>query len=88
MKLKDNASIRKIGNEYIMVSESTSGLNYSRVISLNESAKYLIEELSGKEFTLDECASLLVNKYGIDQEVAVKDATLLAEKLKDAGLLM
>ena len=35
MKLKDNLAVRKIGNEYMMVSESGSGLDYTRVISLN-----------------------------------------------------
>ena len=34
MKLKENSTIRKVGDEYMMVSENGSSLDYTRVVSL------------------------------------------------------
>ena len=87
MKLKDNLAVRKIGSEYMMVSESGSGLDYTRVISLNSSAAYLIEEVGHNIFTEDEWIDLLINKYGISREIAKADVDKLIEKLQKENLL-
>ena len=86
MKLKDNLTIRKIGDEYMIVSESGSGLDYTRVISLNESAAYLVEEVNKKEFTKEQWITLLMDKYNVDEEQATADVQLLIEKFSKEGL--
>lgn len=86
MKLKDNLTIRKIGDEYMMVSESESVLDYTRVISLNKSAAYLVQEALQKEFTMEEWVTLLIDKYNIDKERAETDVKALIDKLAKEGL--
>lgn len=86
MKLKDNLTIRMIGDEYMMVSESGSGLDYTRVISLNESAAYLVQKAHQKEFTKEEWVSLLIDKYNVDKETAETDIEYLIDKLAKEGL--
>ena len=86
MKLKDNLTIRKIGDEYMMVSESGSGLDYTRVISLNESAAYLVKETHQKDFTKEDWVQLLVDKYSVDKERAATDVQTLIEKLAKENL--
>ena len=86
MKLKENLTIRKIGDEYMMVSESGSGLDYTRVISLNKSAAYLVQEVDQKEFTKEEWISLLIDKYDVDKETAETDVQALIDKLAKEGL--
>ena len=86
MKLKDNLTIRKIGDEYMMVSESGSGLDYTRVISLNNSAAYLVMEVQQKEFTKEEWVTMLIDKYEVDKERAEADVQLLIDKLRKEGL--
>ena len=86
MKLKDNLTIRKIGDEYMMVSESGSGLDYTRVISLNKSAAYLVQEVHQKEFTKEEWVELLIDKYDVDKEKAETDVQALIDKLAKEGL--
>jgi len=81
MKLKENFTIRKIGDEYMMVSESGSSLDYTRVISLNSSAAYLIGETRQKQFTREEWVDLLIKKYGVDREKAEVDVQALINKL-------
>ena len=86
MKLKDNLTIRKIGDEYMMVSESGSGLDYTRVISLNKTAAYLVQEVQHKEFTQEEWVQLLMDKYDVDKERAESDVQALIDKLAKEGL--
>lgn len=86
MKLKDNLTIRKIGDEYMMVSESGSSLDYTRVISLNSSAAYLVQEVQQREFTQEEWVSLLMKKYNVDKNKAAADVQLLIDKLSKEGL--
>ncbi len=86
MKLKENLTIRKIGDEYMMVSESVSGLDYTRVISLNKTAAYLVQEVQQKQFTKEEWVALLINKYNVDEEKAEADVQVLIDKLLKEGL--
>lgn len=86
MKIKDNLSVRKIGNEYMIVSDSDAGLDYTRVISLNETAAYLVEEVGKREFTKDEWIELLMNKYDVEREVAQADVQVLIDKFVKEGL--
>lgn len=87
MKLKDSLAIRKIGDEYIMVSESGSTLDYTRVISLNDSAAYLIEEVEGKTFSKENMVNLLIEKYGISKQTAEADVQNLLDKLLKEKLI-
>ena len=86
MKLKENLTVRKIGDEYMIVSDSGAGLDYTRVISLNESAAYLVEEVGKREFTKDEWIELPMNKYDVEREVAEADVQLLIDKFVKEGL--
>lgn len=86
MKLKENLTIRKIGNDYMIVAESSSGLDYTRVISLNETAAYLVQEVEQKEFTKEDWVTLLLNKYDIKRERATADVENLIEMLSQEEL--
>ena len=87
MKLKDNLSIRKIGDDYIMVSESGSTLDYTRVISMNDSAAYLINKTKGDAFTKEDLVNNLMEQYDIDKKTAEEDVQKLLNKLQKEGLL-
>ncbi len=81
MRLKENYKVRKIGGEYMMVSEDGSGLDYTRVISLNASAAYLIEETGQKEFSRLDWVKMLITRYSISPERAEEDVNALVDKL-------
>lgn len=86
MKIKDNFKVRNIAGENLIINQGSTHSDLTRIISLNDTAVYLWNELTGKDFTLDEAAQLLVDKYGIDKETAKKDAakwidTMVAEEV-------
>lgn len=87
MKLKENISIRKIGDEYMMINESGSTLDYTRVIGLNKTAAYLLQESINKSFTQESWVKLLIDKYSVEKEIAEKDVQALINKLNKEELL-
>ena len=81
MKINSNYKIREVAGETIVVNQGTTGMDMTRIISLNTSAKLLYESLSEKVFTLEDAAAVLVSTYGISQEQALKDAQVWVEAL-------
>lgn len=86
MKIKEGFVLREMCGENIVAAEGLENINFNKLISLNESAAYLWKELSGKEFTIEEMAELLIDRYGIDKELATKDSTHLCEAWINAGI--
>ena len=86
MKIKDNFKVRKIAGENLIINQGATHSDLTKIISLNDTAVYLWDMLKGKDFTLDDAADLLVEKFGIDKDTAKKDAakwidTMVAEEV-------
>lgn len=86
MRIKDQISLRKIADEYIMIVGSGDSLDYTAV-SLNDSAAYLIESVRGKDFTLEDWVELLTDRYEVSGEQARADVELLIQMLKEAEII-
>ncbi len=87
MKQKEGFKLRHIGKEHIIVAEGLENIDFSKIISLNDSASMLWEAIEGKEFTVEELADLLIEEFNIDHETALADAQSLAEGWIDAGIV-
>lgn len=87
MRIKDNIKIKQIGDETILVSNDGENMNYTRVISLNKSAEFLVKESFDRDFEVEDWATRLTEKYDIDKTQALTDAQALADKLLQAGVL-
>ncbi len=87
MILNKNHSIRKIGDEYIMIADQESQLDYTQAISLNETAVYLINESQDLDVTAEAWAELLERKYEVEHQEALADAQKMIDVLAKAGIL-
>ncbi len=87
MKIKDGFVLREMCGEKIVTAVGMKHIDFNKLISLNSSAAYLWEALQGKEFTTEDMAQLLVEKYGIDKDLAEKDAANLCDAWKNTGIL-
>lgn len=67
MKAKTGFTLREICGEKIMVAEGKENIDYTNVISMNETSAFLWEAVSGREFTIDELVKLLVDNYETDE---------------------
>ncbi len=88
MKIDAKFKIREIAGEHVIVNQGSSNANLTKIISLNASACVLFEAFVGREFTLEDAAGCLVEHYGIDGELARKDAESWAEALKNCGIIV
>lgn len=82
MKLNDKYQIRSIAGEEIVIASGDSQTDLTRILSLNPTAVWLWKQLSGKDFTEEDVANLLLNRFNIDQTVAVVDARGWIDVLK------
>lgn len=87
MKIKEGFKMRKLGREHIVVAEGCGLVNFNKMVSFNDTAAYLWETLSGKEFAVDDIRQLILAKYEVDEQTAAADAAKLARDWAEAGLV-
>ena len=87
MKTKQGFNLRQICGEHILLAEGKENIDFSNIISLNETAAFLWQQLTDKEFTPEDMAQLLVENSEVDQETALSDARGLAAEWQKAGIV-
>jgi len=88
MKAKKGFNLREVCGEQIIVAEGKENIDFSNIISMNESSAYLWKKVQQMEsFTADDLAQLLTEQYEVEYEVALKDATTLAGQWVEAGIV-
>lgn len=87
MKINEGFELRKVCDENVIVAYGRKNIDFSKVISLNESAAYLWNAVIGKEFTCQELADLLCKEYEVDAQTALADATEMVVGWKELGLV-
>ena len=73
--------------EHIIIGTGVENIDFSKVISLNESAVFLWREVEGREFTAETLASLLKEQYDVDEATALADAVKLLEQWVSVGIV-
>jgi hypothetical protein len=53
MKIKEGFILRTICGQNVVSGEGTANVNFSKLVSLNDSAAYLFKAVTGKEFTAE-----------------------------------
>lgn len=86
MKIKEQYKVREMAGEHVIIMQGKHGSDLTKIISLNQSALYLWNELQGKEFDTELVADMLVERYGIDKGVATTDAERWIERLRECNI--
>lgn len=86
MKTKKGFKLRTVCGENIIVGEGIENIDFSRIISLNETAAYLWEKVQDTEFSADTLVDLLLKEYEVDEATARSDAEALMQKWVEAGI--
>ena len=88
MKVKNGFNLREVCGERIIVAEGDENIDFSNIISMNESSAYLWEEVQKMDsFTVENLVELICDQYEIDEDTARKDATILAAQWGTAGII-
>ena len=82
MQIKPGFELRNICGENIIIAHGVQNIDFSKVITLNESAAVV-----GKTFTEQDIVNVLTDEYEVDLMTAQDDANVLVASWKDAGLI-
>lgn len=87
MKTKKGYTLRSLGKEFILVADGFEAVDFSRMISLNETAAFLWKEVEDKDFDAEMLVTLLTDNYDIDRETAQNDVTAMLESWSKADII-
>ena len=87
MKTKKGFKLRSICGENVIVAEGIENIDFSKIISMNESAAYLWQNIEGKEFTEKKLVDLLTAEYEVDEATARQDVATMLQQWTEAGML-
>ncbi|MCR5780408.1 MAG: PqqD family protein [Bacteroidaceae bacterium] len=87
MKINQGFELRVICGEAIVVAHGKENIDFSKIISLNESAAYLWRQVEGKDFDAALLAKLLTEEYEVDEATALRDAEKTMADWQETGLI-
>ncbi len=87
MKTKKGFRLRNVCGENIIVAEGIDNIDFSRIISMNESSAFLWQKVEGKEFNEKNLVDYLTNEYEVNKDRAQKDVKVLIAKWLEAGIV-
>ncbi|MCQ2076652.1 MAG: PqqD family protein [Bacteroidaceae bacterium] len=87
MRIKKGFELRSICGENIIIASGKENIDFTKIISMNESATYIWQQVLGKEFTVEDMVKCLIAEYDVDEETARKDCAILVENGVSAGFI-
>ena len=87
MKTTKGFNLRKVCGENIIVAEGEENIDFSDIISMNETSAYLWKQVQGKEFTSEQLVDLLRQEYDVVMDEAQHDVAQLIKVWHDAGII-
>lgn len=86
MRIKKGYLLREVAGNHVVVPIGNAALDFSRLITLNNTGAFLWKQLV-RDRTQQELISSMLDEYAIDIETLKKDVCEFIDKLKDADLL-
>ena len=87
MKTKKGFNLRQVCGENVIVAEGVENIDFSSIISMNESSAYLWNNIQGKEFDKNDLVELLTQEYDVDADTAAKVVEALVAQWLKAGII-
>ncbi len=87
MKVKKGFELQEVCGEFIIVPAGVENVDFSKIISLNESAADLWKSVAEmEEFSIDDMVKILLEQYEVDEQTAREDCAKIAERWKEMEL--
>lgn len=87
MKLNENLTLHEVAGEYILVNPFNQSMDTAQVLTLNETAAWLWQQATGKEFDEAYLVDRLCDEYDVDCETAATDVHEMCMQWQRNGLL-
>jgi hypothetical protein len=87
MQIKPGFLLRDLCGEQIIVAEGEENIDFSKIISLNETAAYLWQQMEGRSFDIADMVTALCREYDVEPQQATADCQLLADRWVEVGIV-
>lgn len=88
MRARSDLKLRKIGRKYILVEVRNQKVNITDVFTMNATAAFLWQRMCERDFTVNELAETICQRFEVAFETAVADISRQLEEWKEYGLLV
>ena len=87
MRTKKGFRLRELGGDYILIGESAELVNFNNIITFNEAAAYLWQNVQGMDFDVETLTQLLLEEYDVTEDIAREDAQATIDDWKEIGII-
>lgn len=88
MRLDNSMKVRNIAGCNVIIKQDTESEDMTSMISLNNSAMFVWDNIIGKDFSEETIAKLLTDNFMVSDSQAKTDATALVKQLKECGAIV
>ena len=79
--------LRNVCGEHVIIAEGLENIDFSRLVTLNETGVWIWEKASALgDFTAEQLAEALCQEYDVDQAQAVADVENLLKQWSELGM--
>ena len=82
MKIKEEYILQNIADKWVVINTNAKSNNFNKILSLNDSGKYLWEQLE-KGVEVKDLVNGLIDYFKIDKDLAIKDVESFIFKLQE-----
>lgn len=87
MKKKPGINMRNICGENIIVAEGNVNIDFTNILSLNESAAYLWQRIGDEHFDIGTLTQWLMEEYEVDIDTARQDVIAMVDKWLELNII-
>ena len=81
MRINKKYKVRNIAGEKVVIMQGEYGVDFTKIISFNETSDWLWHLFIDKEFTLEDVQKALLARFDVSLECAEEDAKKWMDKL-------
>lgn len=87
MRLNPIYTLQSIADEHFIFMRHDKQVDFTRIVSLNDSAAWLWTQLEKQDFTYDDAVRLVTGHYEVESVTASSDVKTWLESLKQNDLI-
>ncbi|NDV67947.1 PqqD family protein [Dysgonomonas sp. 25] len=87
MRIRKGFKVQSVGGENIILLQGTYGVDTTKIMSFNQTSLFLWNLYENKDFTVEQVATSIIEEFGIDRDLALKDAAAWIDALVQNRLI-
>ncbi|MBP7102843.1 MAG: PqqD family protein [Bacteroidales bacterium] len=87
MRINKKYKVREIAGEKIVIIQGEYGVDFTRIISLNQTSNWLWQLFIDKEFKLEDIKEALLSRFNVGDDQAMSDAKAWVDKMLEYNLI-